>query len=134
MQLKINKRALGNYFESIALDRICNEPDQPSRRVIVLEKNYQTRYGEIDLIYEEIKENRYHGQAIKTLVFCEVRGRSSEASHWDLEASIGPNKRRKIKNLAVYYLNSYLGSATEVRFDVVIVDGEEIRLFEDAFQ
>ena len=81
--------------------------------LLLLEKNWRCRYGELDLIM-------YDGDI---LVFVEVRYRRQSHGITALE-SIGPNKCRRLINTAL----SYLGSRAEAeppscRFDVVTLSG-----------
>lgn len=80
----------------------------------LVEKNYSSRYGEIDLIMRE-KD---------TLVFVEVRLRRSTAFGHPAE-TINASKRERIRKTAEYYLASKGKSFSEsCRFDVVTVTGD----------
>jgi len=74
----------------------------------LLERNYQSRYGEIDLIM----------QSGKTLVFVEVRLRSS-GSFGGAAISVTPIKQQKIIKTASQYLQKH-GDAN-CRFDVILM-------------
>ena len=76
----------------------------------ILERNYRTPLGEIDII---AKHN-------KALVFVEVKARRS-ANYGDPKWAITPAKQRKISMVALAYLKQYGSSATKARFDVVTV-------------
>ena len=74
----------------------------------ILERNYRTPIGEIDLIA------RHQG----ALVFIEVKTRRSRRFGSPQEA-VHPAKQERLRNLAEYYLQQQgLGEVT-VRFDVV---------------
>lgn len=74
----------------------------------LLARNYQSRYGEIDLIM----------QSGKTLVFVEVRLRTN--SHFGGAAmSVTSSKQQKIIKTASHYLQQH-GSA-DCRFDVILM-------------
>ena len=69
-----NKTELGTWGEAIAAEALR------SRGFTVVEQNYRSRYGEIDII---AADRRY-------LIFCEVKLRKSadfaaarESSHWE---------------------------------------------------
>ena len=89
---------------------------------LILEHNYHTRTGEIDLI----------GLDGHTLAFIEVKYRSSKGSG-DPGESITPYKQSKIRRCAMDYLarNRY-AEDTPCRFDAVLIFGTQIRLIKDA--
>jgi putative endonuclease len=74
----------------------------------VLERNYRTPLGEIDLVA------RHRG----VLVFIEVKTRRS-SKYGSPQEAVHPAKQERLRNLAEFYLNQKgLGEVT-VRFDVV---------------
>ncbi len=78
----------------------------------LIEKNYTTRYGEIDLIMKDGEE----------LVFVEVRSRHKNNYANALE-SITPNKQKKLRFAAEHYLNKhYINHPPMCRFDIVAID------------
>ena len=89
----------------------------------ILERNYRCKKGEIDLI---AREGQY-------LVFVEVKYRSTNESGLPEEA-VDLRKQRQISRVAAWYLTEKgLDIYTPCRFDVVAIEGEEIRLYRDAF-
>jgi len=92
----------------------------------ILEQNYKTRIGEIDIIAID-------GE---TLVFVEVKTRESLNYGQPFESVTG-FKRRKIANVALLYLKR-LNSVPPCRFDVVSICHEhgrpEFELIQDAFE
>lgn len=89
----------------------------------IVEKNFRTRQGEIDLI-------GYHRGY---LVFVEVKYRSGDAKGHAAEA-VDLRKQRKICRVADYYRYSRrLGDGIGVRYDVVAIQGEEISWIQNAF-
>ena len=78
----------------------------------IVERNFRTRYGELDLVARGPRE----------LVFCEVKtrvagGRAGPAGPLD---AIGPAKRRRLRLLARLWLEERGGSgADELRFDAI---------------
>lgn len=88
----------------------------------IVERNYRTRLGEIDLIARE-------GD---TLVFVEVRLRRSERFGGAL-GSITWRKRRRIAAAARHYLMR-LRHEPPCRFDVVTLDGFEPAWLRGAFE
>jgi len=91
----------------------------------LVERNYRTRYGELDLI---VRKN-------KTLVFVEVKLRRGTDFGGPLEA-VTARKQTTIRSLAEQYLSDREPAFEAVRFDVVgILATREPRLqhVEDAF-
>ena len=112
-----NKRRIGTRYEELAAG--CLQ-EQGMR---ILERNYRTRFGEIDLIAEDAG----------TLVFVEVKFRSS-AGRGMPEEAVGPKKQAVIRKQALAFLASKgLNDLTPCRFDVVAVLGDEIRWIPNAF-
>lgn len=75
----------------------------------LLAQNYQSRYGEIDLIMQDGK----------TIVFIEVRLRTTN-SFGGAAMSITPSKQQKIIRTAELYLQKH-GNA-DCRFDVILMN------------
>ncbi len=94
------------------------------RQLVLLQRNYRCRFGEIDLIMED-------GE---TLVFVEVRLRGSTV-FGGAAASITSFKQTKLLRTARHYLGG-LKSIPPCRFDAVLLsgsNGEEIEWIRDAF-
>ena len=94
---------------------------------IILEQNFRTRSGEIDVI---AKDN-------DTIVFIEVKSRSSTTFGTPKHA-VTLQKQRKISKTALYYLKSTHQSHVRARFDVVAIfsssDVYTIELIRNAFE
>jgi putative endonuclease len=88
----------------------------------IVQRNYRTRQGEIDLIAQEGA----------TLVFVEVRLRTSERFGGAL-GSIDARKRSRIEAAARHYLMR-LRREPPCRFDVVTLDGREPAWLRGAFE
>ena len=113
----MNRRQTGSHYEELAAEYLT------ARGYRILEKNFRDRRGEIDLI---AKDGR-------TLVFVEVKYRSTNESGLPEEA-VDLRKQRQISRVAAWYLTEKgLDIYTPCRFDVVAIEGEEIRLYRDAF-
>lgn len=97
------KDALGAWGEQVAADLLRE------RGLQVLARNWRRREGEIDIVARD-------GH---TVVFCEVKTRSSAACGVPAEA-VTPAKARRLRRLAVLWLTEHPGAA-DVRFDVVSV-------------
>jgi len=88
-------------------------------------RNYRTPGrggGEIDLIMQDTGG---------TLVFVEVRARAA-AAHGDAASSVTAVKRRRIVLAARHYLLRH-AAPPPCRFDVVTIDGDDLRWLPAAF-
>ena len=112
-----NNRAVGSRYEQIAALSLRGQGYR------ILERNYKRPTGEIDLIAQE-------GDC---LVFIEVKFRSGQRMG-SPEAAVGAAKQRRIYRTAQYYMAEKKISQTQkCRFDVVAVEGTEIRIRRNAF-
>ncbi len=102
------RRRLGALGEALA--RVHLE----GRGLEILDANYRTRHGELDLIAADSH----------SLVFCEVKTRVLEGPPGELGpfASIGPDKRRRVRRIASEWLCSREPREIwrpEIRFDAI---------------
>lgn len=111
-----NSRKTGSRYEQVAAAFLTQQGYE------ILEMNYRDRYGEIDLIA------RREG----VLVFVEVKYRKTTRQGYPEEA-VTPQKQKRIRHTARYYLYTHHLEDLPCRFDVVSILGEEIRLIENAF-
>jgi putative endonuclease len=81
----------------------------------IIEKNYRSPFGEIDLIAREKKD----------IVFVEVKLRNSENYGGPLEA-VGRTKQRRIVKTALHYIKHKRLENSSFRFDVIAVGPENI--------
>lgn len=92
----------------------------------IIEKNYRTPFGEIDIIAKE-KD---------ILVFIEVKTRADNSFGYPFEA-VTPRKREKIRRVALSFLKKYK-KELPARFDVlsITLDGDKrnIEHIKDAFE
>ena len=113
----MNKRETGAQKEEEVCARLLSEG------IVIREKNFRCRQGEIDII----------GCDGDTLVFFEVKYRSGTRAGSAAEA-VGYAKQRRICHVADYYrLLRHCAEDTPVRFDVVAIDGTEINWIKNAF-
>ena len=77
----------------------------------ILETNYRSHSGEIDIIAREKK----------TIVFVEVKARSSRR-FGSPKGAVTPAKQRKISMAALEYLKNTDQAGARARFDVVAID------------
>lgn len=114
----MNKRAVGEDYEQMAAQYL------QSRGARIVECNFYSRRGEIDLI---MQDGGY-------LVFVEVKYRKSERNGNPAEA-VTWQKQRRICQTAQYYLYSrHIPLDTPVRYDVVAICGEQITWHRNAFE
>lgn len=88
----------------------------------IVARNWRCREGEIDLILQK-------GSLI---VFCEVKTRRSDAFGSPFEA-VTVTKQRRIRGLALRWLEESGNHADELRFDVAGVMGEKVDVMIAAF-
>lgn len=103
----MNTRAIGTQGENVAVQYLQKSGYK------VLERNFNCRYGEIDII---ALHNDYY-------VFLEVKSRNTSAFGTPREA-VKPYKQRRIVDSAKYWMFKNRKTGVPVRFDVVeVVDG-----------
>ena len=92
----------------------------------ILERNWRRREGEVDLIVRRGA----------TVVFCEVKTRSTDRFGTGAEAVL-PAKQRRIRRLAARWLSELTPASgrarVELRFDVVSITAGQVEVIEDAF-
>ncbi len=112
---------LGRKGEQAALDYLA------TRGYSVVARNWHCAGGEVDLILR-------HG---RTLVFAEVRTRSSSSLVHPFETITAP-KQRRVAKAAEAYLRRHGIEETEIRFDALAVtwtqEGPEVEHLEHAFE
>ncbi len=111
-----NKRETGSIYEEKAKEYL------ESLGFIILEKNFRTRSGEIDLIGRDQDE----------LVFIEVKYRKNKACGLPEEAVDFRKQRRICRVSDVYRMKKGLGEVP-MRFDVVADLDGNMELFRNAF-
>ena len=102
------RQLLGRKGEQMAADALR------ARGYRIVERNFRCRYGEIDLIAEEQND----------LVFVEVKTRRGTAFGHPEEA-VTLTKRRKLVEVATYYLYLHAVGDRSWRIDVVAIDFNE---------
>jgi putative endonuclease len=106
--MKDPRRQLGDAGEDLAAAALKKQGYQ------ILERNYVTPLGEIDLIA------RHRGE----LVFIEVKTRRSDKFQ-DPRDAVTPAKQARLQRLADYYLQRKRLGEVEIRFDVVGITWED---------
>ncbi len=102
------RRALGATGERLAAAHL------EARGFSLLDRNYRTRYGELDLV---VADRRY-------LVFCEVKARVARSASGPLDplASVDWRKRRRLRWMAREWLAARADGGPhppELRFDAI---------------
>ncbi|HEY3275458.1 MAG TPA: YraN family protein [Syntrophorhabdaceae bacterium] len=111
-----NKREEGQEGEERAVETLSRNGYR------IIERNYRNFFGEIDIIAEE---GGY-------LVFVEVKKRNSSSFGGSLLA-VDRKKQQHIIRSATYYLKDHKYFDKKVRFDVVGIDRENIKIVKYAF-
>ncbi|MEW6670255.1 MAG: YraN family protein [Thermodesulfobacteriota bacterium] len=97
------------------------------RRYKILETNYRTRMGEIDIIARD-------GD---TIAFIEVKARTSD-QFGNPKGAVTLQKQRKISMVALQYLKAIQQSDAKARFDVVsistLTEPPVIEIIKNAFE
>jgi putative endonuclease len=119
-----NSRDTGDFFEEAAAAHLA------SVGYSIKDRNYSTRYGEIDIIAEEPEKH--------TLIFVEVKARDKATKTHPFEF-VDSRKQKNIIMAAKDYMLMNNVVKSFIRFDVVglITSGknvEKIEVLKDAFQ
>jgi putative endonuclease len=112
----LGKRARGRWGE----ERAARHYERAGYRV--LDRNWRSSTGELDLVAERDG----------IIVFCEVKARRNDR-FGPAAAAVGPEKRRRIRRLALEWIDANDPSRRGIRFDVVAITGVDVRVFEAAF-
>jgi putative endonuclease len=110
-------RALGALAEARAAEFLQRKGYR------LVDRNWTCRGGEIDLVCTAPDG---------TLVFVEVRARSSTSHGTPLETVVD-GKRRRLVRAAEIYLHVKKKTDAACRFDIVAITGDDIEHLEDAF-
>lgn len=113
-----NKRIIGSEKETIAAEYL------KSAGLVILERNYRVRSGEIDIIAKD-------GEC---LVFCEVKYRSSNKAG-GASFAVSRQKQLQIARVAnIYMTKKHISPDTFCRFDCVLIDSDKINHIKNAWQ
>jgi len=115
------RQKFGEKSESIAVSYLKKQGYK------ILEQNYRTKLGEIDIIAREKG----------TIAFIEVKARKSK-NFGNPKWAVTPKKQRKISMVALQYLKTTMQSNVKARFDVVSIissqDNPSIEIVKNAFE
>ncbi len=112
----MNKKQVGKENEELAQKFLENKGYH------ILDKNFSTRYGEIDIIAK--KEN--------ILIFIEVRSKSYNHFGKPFE-TIDKNKIKKILKTAQTYISKENLDNFDIRFDVISIENGKLTHIKSAF-
>jgi len=101
-----HNRAIGSWGERLAAEHLI------ANGLELLERNYRSPYGEIDLIARQ--DN--------IVVFVEVKTRSSDAFGWP-ESALTKRKREHLLQAALYYLQQHPEISDDWRVDIIAIRG-----------
>ncbi|MCC0630824.1 MULTISPECIES: YraN family protein [unclassified Clostridioides] len=107
----MNNKEKGDFGEEVAINYLL------SKGAKLLEKNYRLKIGEVDIIVRMDDE----------IVFVEVKSRSNLRYGYPCE-SVNFKKRKKIVEIAKYYITKNNLHNIPIRFDVVEVYLSEKRV------
>ncbi len=117
--MRNRQQQFGEKGETLAVKQLKKEGYK------ILERNYRTRLGEIDIIAED-------GEVI---TFIEVKSRKSE-SYGTPQHAVTPIKQKKISMVALSYLKEKNQFGKRARFDVVTINLEssnKVSIIKNAF-
>lgn len=100
-----SRKAVGQAAEDAAFDYL------QTLGYVPIVRNWRCRSGEIDLILRDGK----------TLVFAEVRSRTSPERYGTAIEALTPRKCRQVRDTAAVYLRMKRAEDVPIRFDVVAV-------------
>ena len=102
-------RSIGDKIENLAEQFLVNNQQ------ILIERNFYSRFGEIDLIMQDND----------TLCFVEVRHRKSD-KYGSAAESITPAKQKKIQKTALFFIQKNPKyKSFNYRFDAVLSQGKD---------
>jgi len=112
-----NNRIVGAQKEEKAVDFLIQN------NIVILERNFRTRFGEIDII----------GLDNDTYVFFEVKYRTCSSKGFAAEA-VNVKKQKTICRVSDYFrLINNLNEFTPCRFDVIAIDNNKTEWIKNAF-
>ncbi len=119
--MKSRDQQFGEICEAVAVEHLKKHGYR------ILEQNYRTKLGEIDIIAKEKG----------AIVFIEVKARRSYR-FGNPKWAVTPKKQRKISMVALYYLKATKLRDVKARFDVVAIHpiqgDQSIEIIKNAFE
>ena len=112
---KTAKQKLGKFGEDMAVSIL----EKMGYRI--LERNFRTKLGEVDIIAEENKD----------LVFIEVKNRRN-LSFGSPQSSVNLRKQMRLVRLALVYVKMK-NLRRNIRFDIFAIEGRNYEVIKNAF-
>lgn len=109
-----DKRKIGKIGEEIAAEFLANKGYQ------IIEKNYYSRYGEIDLVAWETG----------SVIFVEVKTRTNQA-YGAPETSVTQKKLDRIEKAALMWMQAHPNMSDDWRIEVVAILIDELHQVQD---
>jgi len=100
----LTRAELGALGEQLAVDHLC------AAGLVVLERNWRCRYGELDVVAADT--------AARTVVFVEVKTRTTDR-FGGLAQAVTPDKVRRLRRLAALWLTQQDTRWAAIRIDVI---------------
>lgn len=120
----MDKKSIGYYYESLAVNYLTKKCGYK-----ILERNYRTKFGEIDIVAVDKKNN--------TIVFTEVRYRKDN-SYGSPKETVSFYKQKRIGLTALLYIKSCLDKKYKnfsFRFDIIsFTEAHNIEHIKNAFE
>ena len=108
--------ATGDWGEDLAADWYRGHGYE------VLDRNWRCAAGEIDLVAERDR----------LVVIVEVKTRRTD-KYGPAASAVHPAKQRRLRGLAIEWLRAREVHGVDLRFDVVAITGEDLRIIHAAF-
>ena len=114
----LTRAELGALGEQLGADYLRE------RGLVVLERNWRCRFGELDVVAADI--------SARTVVFVEVKTRTS--AEWSApERDIDIEKIQTLRRAARDYIRRANADESRVRFDAISITGRRIEHLREAF-
>ena len=117
---RYDHRLLGDYGEDRAQRWYLD------RGYVLYDRNWRCADGELDLVLGLTDDGAH------TIVFCEVKTRTNHRFGAPFEA-VGRDKQRRLRHLAMAWLDAHQVRARRLRFDVASVTSGRVEVLQDAF-
>ncbi|MCS7150830.1 MAG: YraN family protein [Endomicrobia bacterium] len=105
----MNRKQIGNFYEDVAIDYLRR------KKYKILDRNYKTKFGELDIIAYDKMENCY--------VFVEVRYRTN-LSYGTPQETVNYYKQRRIILASMVYIKRNKLKNVNLRFDIIAIDSK----------
>lgn len=114
----MNKKNIGQYYETLAVEHLKSQGYE------ILCRNFRTKFGEIDIIAKDKKDN--------SIAFIEVRYRKNLFFGLPKE-TVNFNKQIRLIKSAMVFVKQNKIKNMYLRFDVISITDTEIEHIKNAF-